>query len=253
MKISLLQADLRWEEAAMNRELFASMIDNAPAADLFVLPEMFATGFVTRPEDVAETDGQPTLEWMRRMAARKGAAVAGSVAVADGGRFFNRFFFVKPDGGTEVYDKRHLFAMGGESGHYTAGDRRVILEYMGFRIMPLVCYDLRFPVWSRSAGECDLILYAANWPSARIGAWDALLRARAIENQCFVAGVNRVGADPYNSYDGHSAVIDYLGNEIASAGEGREAVVTAELPMEALEAFRTKFPAWMDRDKFTII
>ncbi len=255
MKITLLQASPQWEAAEMNRLHLGAMIDAAPDADLLLLPEMFTTGFVTDPAGVAEEAGGPTVEWMRQVAARRDAAVAGSVAVHEGGKYFNRFHFVTPDGHCTIYDKKHLFTMGGERDKYCAGERRVMIEYRGWRIMPLVCYDLRFPVWSRSAGDCDLILYAASWPTPRIGAWDALLRARAIENQCYVAGVNRVGSDPYNDHSGHSVVIDFKGNILAGLApeeEDQEALVTAELSHEELEGFRAKFPAWMDADKFKL-
>jgi predicted amidohydrolase len=233
---------------------------------------MFTTGYIPTPKGVAEQTPGPTLEWMRRTAARKGAAVAGSVAVGEGGRYYNRFYFVLPDGTYHTYDKKHLFTMGGEKERFSAGDGRMIFQYAGFRIMPLVCYDLRFPVWSRAAGQVDLILCVASWPTPRIGAWDTLLKARAIENQCYVAGVNRVGDDPYNNYNGHSAVIDFQGNPLAGWGlpiaeatedgqaqpapgtvEGREAVITAGLSIKALDTFRAKFPAWVDADKFKLL
>ncbi len=255
MKISLLQTDIRWESPALNREMASTMIDNAAPADLYVLPEMFTTGFATNPAAAAEAD-LSTPQWMSAVAKRKGAAIAGSVAVAQQGRFYNRFYFATPDGQVAQYDKKHLFTMGGEHERYTAGTERIIIEYMGLRIMPLVCYDLRFPVWSRAAGEVDLIIYVASWPAPRVAAWDTLLRARAIENQCYVAGVNRVGDDTGNHYNGHSALIDFLGATLAgqpTEEEGSEAVLTGEISREAADAFRTKFPAWADADKFELI
>ncbi len=251
MKISLLQSGLRWQAPEINMRSFAEALDRAPQADLYLLPEMFTTGFAMEPEGIAD-GGEAALGWMKEQARRKGAAVAGSVAVEDGGRYFNRFYFVTPEGGHYAYDKRHLFSMGGERGHYTAGEEKVAIEYKGWRILLLVCYDLRFPVWSRSAGDVDLILCVANWPTPRVGAWDTLLKARAIENQCYVAGCNRVGGDPDNDYCGHSVVVDYLGNVIAEGGEGAEAVISAEISIDGLNAFRDKFPAWKDADKFTI-
>ena len=171
----------------------------AGRVDLIVLPEMFTTGFCVDPSHTADVidDGSAAVAWMRRMAVRYDAAVAGSVAVADGERYFNRMYFVRPDGCVEYYDKRHLFAMGGEADHYTAGHRRVVVGWRGVRILLQVCYDLRFPVFARSRGDYDMIVYAANWPTPRIAVWDTLLRARAIENQCYVAGVNRAGQDPW--------------------------------------------------------
>ena len=181
------------------------------------------------------------------MAERYDAAVTGSVAVADGERYFNRMYFVRPDGGVEYYDKRHLFAMGGEADHYTAGRRRVVVEWRGVRILLQVCYDLRFPVFARSRGDYDMIIYAADWPAPRIAVWDTLLRARAIENQCYVAGVNRVGSDPWCSYCGHTALIDPYGRDTAVCPE-EETVVIGGIDMDFLRAFRKKFPVLDARD-----
>lgn len=223
--------------------------DGVGRVDLIVLPEMFTTGFCVDPshaEGVID-DGAAAVAWMRRMAERYDAAVAGSVAVADGGRYFNRMYFVRPDGGVEYYDKRHLFAIGGEADHYTAGCRRVVVAWRGVRILLQVCYDLRFPVFARSRGDYDMIVYAANWPTPRIAVWDTLLRARAIENQCYVAGVNRAGQDPWCDYCGRTALIDPYGRVAASCGEG-ERVVTVDIDMDRLTAFRRKFPVLEDRD-----
>lgn len=221
----------------------------AGRVDLIVLPEMFTTGFCVDPshaEGVID-DGAAAVAWMRRMAERYDAAVTGSVAVTDGERYFNRMYFVRPDGCVEYYDKRHLFAMGGEADHYTAGRRRVVVEWRGVRILLQVCYDLRFPVFARSRGDYDMIVYAANWPTPRIAVWDTLLRARAIENQCYVAGVNRAGQDPWCDYCGRTALIDPYGRVAASCGEG-ERVVTGDIDMDRLAAFRRKFPVLEDRD-----
>lgn len=223
--------------------------DGVERVDLIVLPEMFTTGFCVDPshaEGVID-DGAETVAWMRRMAERYDAAVTGSVAVADGERYFNRMYFVRPDGSVDHYDKRHLFAMGGESDHYTEGRRRVVVEWRGVRILLQVCYDLRFPVFARSRGDYDMIVYAANWPTPRIAVWDTLLRARAIENQCYVAGVNRAGRDPWCDYCGRTALIDPYGRVAASCGEGGH-VVTGDIDMDRLAAFRRKFPVLEDRD-----
>lgn len=222
---------------------------DAGSVDLIVLPEMFTTGFCVDPSHAADVidDGAAAVAWMRRMAERYDAAVTGSVAVADGERYFNRMYFVRPDGGVEHYDKRHLFAMGGEADHYTAGRRRVVVEWRGVRILLQVCYDLRFPVFARSRGDYDMIVYAANWPTPRIAVWDTLLRARAIENQCYVAGVNRTGQDPWCDYCGRTALIDPYGRVAASCGEG-EHVVTGDIDMDRLAVFRRKFPVLDDRD-----
>lgn len=222
---------------------------DAGSVDLIVLPEMFTTGFCVDPshaEGVID-DGAAAVAWMRRMAERYDAAVTGSVAVADGERYFNRMYFVRPDGCVEHYDKRHLFAMGGEADHYTAGRRRVVVEWRGVRILLQVCYDLRFPVFARSRGDYDMIIYAADWPAPRIAVWDTLLRARAIENQCYVAGVNRVGSDPWCSYCGHTALIDPYGRDTAVCPE-EETVVIGGIDMDFLRAFRKRFPVLDARD-----
>lgn len=253
MNITLIQADLVWNDPAANRERFEREIFAAGETDLVVLPEMFPTGFCTRPRGAAEPDDGPTLEWMQRTARQKGAALAGSVAVEQNGRYFNRFYFVRPDDQTSYYDKHHLFTYAGEHKEYTGGDRRVIVEYKGWRILLLVCYDLRFPVWSRNRGDYDLILYVASWPTPRVEAWSALLRARAIENVCYVAGVNRIGDDPNCNYCGGTVLLDFLGKPLADAGTaGQPAVLTAETDKAALTAFLEKFPALQDADPFTL-
>lgn len=252
MNVLLLQTDTLWQDPQGNRERLSRLLDNAPAADLFVLPEMFTTGFVTSPAGVAEKDAVQTLEWMRSQAARLGAAIAGSVATEESGRYYNRFFFVKPDGSVTSYDKRHLFSYAGEHHEYTGGGKRVVVEYMGVRILLQICYDLRFPVFARNRGDYDMILYVADWPEVRIGVWDTLLRARAIENLCYVAGVNRVGDEPVGHYVGHSALIDFKGNAVTEAPGDRESMTLGVVDMEALGEFRTKFPALADADDFTI-
>ena len=185
---------------------------------------------------------------MKAKASQTGAAIAGSIAVHEDGRYYNRFHFVTPDGNVTTYDKKHLFTFGGEHNRFTAGSERVIVAYKGFRILLEICYDLRFPVWSRNKGDYDMIIYVASWPTPRVEAWKALLTARAIENQCYVAGVNRVGDDPGNNYCGGSRVIDPYGKIIAECEDGREMEVTAEVDMEVLEAFRAKFPVLDDAD-----
>jgi predicted amidohydrolase len=189
---------------------------------------------------------------MIALARERNAAVGGSIATEDEGKYYNRFHFVRPDGTFDVYDKRHLFAYAGEDKEYTAGDRRVVAEYKGVRILLQVCYDLRFPVFSRNRGDFDMIVYVANWPASRIAAWDTLLRARAIENACYVAGVNRTGIDPSSSYNGHTVLLDFKGDTIASACTTGEEAVAGQIDMSQLEAFREKFPVYRDADQFTI-
>lgn len=253
MKIALLQSDIEWAMPCRNRFGAEAMIASAPGCDLYVLPEMFSTGFCTSPEGVAEPEPCDSLKWMKDSAEMFSAAIAGSVAVEENGRFFNRFYFVTPDGNAVHYDKRHLFTYGGEHLKFTAGKERKIVEYKGVRILLQVCYDLRFPVWSRNRGDYDMALYVASWPETRTDAWRQLLKARAIENQCFVAGVNRIGTDPSNSYSGGTMLIDPYGKVIAECADGMESVAVAEISMEELAAFRQKFPVLDDADDFELV
>lgn len=248
MKTVILQNDILWADPAGNIRKADAAISSSPDADLYILPEMFSTGFCTSPEGIAESDGA-TLEWMKKKAAQCGAAIAGSVAIKEDGNFYNRLYFVKPDGDVVSYDKKHLFTYGKEHESFTAGDRRVIVEYLGVRILLEICYDLRFPVWSRNRGDYDMIIYVASWPASRISAWNSLLVARAVENQCYVAGVNRVGTDPSDSYSGGSVIVDPYGNVIARCQDGIESYSEAEIDMELLEAFRRKFPVLNDADR----
>ncbi len=217
---------------------------------LIVLPEMFSTGFITMPAGEAESDGA-SLGWMKAIAKKYGCAVAGSVATEDGGLFYNRFYFVKPDGTFVKYDKRHLFSFAGEDRRFTAGSEKVITEYNGVRFFLQICYDLRFPCFSRNIlpNPYDAVIYVASWPSPRIGAWETLLKARAIENQCYAIGVNRVGKDPSCQYNGHSSIVDPYGNASASCAEGVEEIVSADLDLDSLQAFRDKFPMLNDADR----
>lgn len=252
MKITLIQTDLLWNDPAGNRARFEQKIAEAGSADLIVLPEMFSTGFCTQPRLAAEPLGGETLPWMKRIAQKTDCALAGSVAVEENGNYFNRFYFVKPDGSVSQYDKRHLFTYGGEHKEFTAGDKRVIVEYKGWRILLQICYDLRFPVWSRNRNDYDLALYTANWPTPRVDAWSALLRARAIENLCYVAGINRTGTDPNCSYCGKSALLDFKGQTLADVEPGKEALLSAELDADALRDFRKNFPALQDAERFSL-
>ncbi len=258
MKLLLLQTDTRWLAPDENRRRAEEAIGNAlphgsGAVDLIVLPEMFTTGFVVEPAGTAEPEaGAETLEWMRSMAARTDAAVAGSVAVEERGRYFNRLFFVKPDGSFSKYDKRHLFSFAGEDARYTAGTERAVVEWRGWRILLQVCYDLRFGVFARNRGDYDMALYVASWPTVRIHPWNTLLVARAIENVCWAVGVNRTGEDPFASYSGGTALIDFKGETAAAATPNSEETVVCEIDMEALRAFRAKFPALGDADTFTL-
>lgn len=248
MKITILQRDIEWANPSVNINRADEVIDRNPGSDIYVLPEMFSTGFCTNPEGIAESDNSETLQWLKRKAAAIDAAIAGSVAVTKDGKFYNRFYFVKPDGSVTHYDKKHLFTYGGERKRFTAGNERVVVEFRGVRILLEICYDLRFPVWARNRGDYDMILYVASWPTPRVSAWSALLVARAIENQCYVAGVNRVGNDPACQYCGGSVVIDPYGKTIAACTDNLECEATATIDIEALEAFRAKFPVLNDAD-----
>lgn len=252
MIVTLLQQDIVWADPTANQEAAEKAILSAPKSDLYVLPEMWSTGFASEPDGVAEKD-YSSLAWMQRMADHMDAAIAGSVATECEGKFYNRFYFVKPGEETaEYYDKRHLFTYSGEHHRYTAGDRRVVVEWRGVRFLLQVCYDLRFPVFSRNCAEgsdaYDVALYVASWPMSRRAPWDTLLRARAIENQCYVCGVDRTGDDPACHYNGGTAIINAYGKTVAACPDDEVSSITAELDMEALAAFRKKFPVLGDRD-----
>lgn len=253
MKVILLQTDICWADPAANVAYMDKLISaHAQGTDLFVLPEMFSTGFCTSPEGIAESSDSATLRWMKQKAAERNCAIAGSVSVEENGKFYNRFYFVHPDGNVQWYNKKHLFTYGGEDKHYTAGQERVVVNFRGVRFLLEVCYDLRFPVWSRNRGDYDAAIYVASWPSPRVEAWKALLRARAIENQCYVLGVNRVGRDPYCEYSGGTAGIDPYGKTLSACADGEEGFAEVVIDMEELQSFRKKFPVLNDADSFTL-
>jgi omega-amidase len=254
-RLTIAQQPLVWHDAVANRAHFTEVLKPlAGTTDLVVLPEMFTSGFTMKPESYAEPADGETRAWLKEQARALDAAVGGSVAVSDNGRFYNRFMLALPDGLTYWYDKRHLFRMGGEHRHYSAGDHALIIEWRGMRLCPLVCYDLRFPVWSRRRPELeyDLAIYCANWPAARRYAWSTLLRARAIENQAFVAGVNRVGVDGGGvAHAGDSVVLDFTGQPLVELTDSAQ-VVTVPLDVAALRDWRDRFPAHLDADAFTL-
>lgn len=256
MRITLIQPNLHWHDPVANRAMLEEHIFTLPdPTDLIVLPEMFTTGFTMEAHAVAEPMGLTTFRWMRQMATQTGAVVTGSYVVkTSDGQFFNRLVWMEPDGTFDTYDKRHLFRMAGEEQVYSAGTRRIVKAWKGWRICPLICYDLRFPVWSRNQNlDFDLLLYVANWPAVRRNAWNTLLEARAIENLCYVAGVNRVGQDGNkHPYAGESAIIDFKG-EVLFRQADNEVVHQQTLSLDALRAFRAKFPAHLDADAFEII
>ena len=248
-RVAIVQRDIAWCDVEANLAHLERMLEGVEA-DVVVLSEMFQTGFVTDPKGVAD-DGT-TLRWMQRMAERMKAAIVGSVSVKEDEAYYNRMYFVKPDGGVEWYDKRHLFSVGGEHLRYRAGAERKVVEWRGVRYLLEVCYDLRFPVWSRQRGDYDAILYVALWPKPRREVWRTLLRARAIENQAYVVGVNRIGSEPELEYVGDSAVVNYCGREVVDMA-ATEGIAVAELDVEALQRFKEKFNVAVDADEFEII
>ncbi len=258
LKISLIQADLHWEQIDANLAMFEEKIWTIEETDLIVLPEMFTTGFSMNAKDLAEPVGGKTFKWMRQMATQKKCAVTGSYIIKDGGNFFNRLYFVYPDGSSVQYDKKHLFNLAAEGENYTSGTERLILEYQGWRIHPMICYDLRFPVWARSKKsiertyEYDLLLYVANWPDTRVNAWDTLLAGRAIENLSYCAGLNRIGVDGYpKNYNGHSGVYSPKGETLAFS-DNQEEIMTVTLSSSDLEDYRSNFPFQLDADDFDL-
>lgn len=254
LTVSVLQADLHWQNSEANRKNFEAMIAGLKRrGQLIVLPEMFTTGFTMEAKMLAESMDGPTVRWMQAMANKIEAVMAGSLIIVEQGKFFNRFIWAEPQGRIFWYDKRHLFRMVGEHKVYSAGNRLLTVTLNGWKIRPFVCYDLRFPVWSRNVGLAyDLALYVANWPKRRVSAWRSLLQARAAENQAYVVGLNRVGTDGLGvTYSGDSLIVDAVGNILADLGNDEKAV-TVELSREAMERYRQKFPAWKDADRFEI-
>lgn len=255
LRVTLVQSELVWQNPSANREYFAQLLqDLAGKTDLIVLPEMFTTGFMMNPETHAETYGGATFTWMQEQARQLQAALCGSVATEVNGQYVNRFMFAAPDGSLQFYDKRHLFRMGDEVNHYSAGKERKIFNYQGWRILPQVCYDLRFPVFMRNRNDYDLAIVVANWPAVRRKPWRTLLQARAMENQSYVLGGNRVGTDGLGlTYSGDSLAIDCKGELLIDQPEATAFVQTTSLDLQALRQFREQFPAWMDADEFSLL
>jgi predicted amidohydrolase len=253
MKIALIQSSIVWENPEANRKYFETEINTvSTAVDLIVLPEMFTTGFTMSPIAIAETMQGETVLWMQSLAKAKNAAITGSVVIEENANFYNRMLFVFPSGEIQHYDKRHLFTLAGEDKVYTRGTQKLIVDYLGWKICPLVCYDLRFPVFSRNTEDYDLLLYVASWPKTRINAWDTLIKARAIENMSYVIGVNRVGED-YNGYQytGHSQLVDYLGEYLIEPKEA-EGILLATLDKAKMIEVRKRLDFLSDKDFFEI-
>ena len=254
LKLALVQPDIIWEDIDANLHALSEKLEGiADRADLVVLPELFTTGFTMRSRDLAEGMDGKSISWMRKISDNHGCVTAGSLIICQGNNRYNRFIWMEPGGRIIHYDKRHLFSISGEDEHYTRGESITLAEINGFRIRPLVCYDLRFPVWSRNTGTYDLLLYVANWPAVRRDVWISLLKARAIENQSYVVGVNRVGRDGMGiDYAGDSIAYDAKGRIMASLPVREAGTLEVRLALKELTAFRQKFPVWKDADRFEI-
>lgn len=255
LRISLAQVNLEWEDPKKNREYFERLIKGLyKPSDLIVFPETFTTGFSMNPHALAERMDGPTVTWMLSMSEKSSAAICGSLIINDGDHYFNRFVFVNPQGEIYHYDKRHLFSMGGEKSEFNPGSSKTIVNYLGWRIALYICYDLRFPVWCRNCNDTDLMLFSANWPLTRNYAWNTLLKARAIENQVYVAGINRIGGDGNGiKYAGETQVINPAGKVIISPTFQAGGLLTGEISVTELQEFRKKFPFSDDADRFEIV
>jgi len=254
LKVTIVQSHLHWENPEANRNFFSEKIKSIKEpTDVIVLPEMFTTGFSMNAANFAEPTNGPTLQWMQELSRHTNAAIAGSIMVKEAGKFYNRFLWVEGTTGLTYYDKRHTFTLAGEHLVYEPGNDLKIITYKGWKICPLICYDLRFPVWARNTHHYDVLLYVANWPEKRIDAWDALLKARAIENMAYCVGVNRTGLDGNgHNYTGHSACYDMLGKQLSQIHFEKECIETVVLDKEKLIATRQKLPFLEDQDSFTI-
>jgi len=252
LKIALVQTPIFWENPTLNRAMLSDKINTISSdIDLIILPEMFTTAFSMNPYNIPHSEGKETINWMQQIADEKQVAITGSILYFEDNNYYNRLFFVEPDTKISFYDKRHTFTLAGETKAYKAGNLKIIINYKGFKICPLICYDLRFPVWARNTENYDILLYVANWPRPRINAWDILLKARAIENMAYCIGVNRVGKDELgHEYPGHSAVYDVLGKELLFSTQ--EEIITTTLSKEHIETKRNKLKFLADKDDFTL-
>lgn len=255
LKVAVIQSNLVWENPVQNRIHLTEKVKRIQeVVDLIVLPEMFTSGFTMQKENVAETMDGETVKWMLKLANEKQAAITGSVVILENDNYYNRLLFVKPNGSIETYDKRHAFTLAGEDKVYTSGKDKLIVNFKGWRICPLICYDLRFPVWARNVENYDVLLYVANWPKPRIEAWDILLKARATENMSYCIGVNRVGLDAKNfEYPGHSAVYNVLGEKISMIEPNKEQTQVVILNKAHIEKHRRHLGFLKDKDVFSLI
>jgi len=254
LNISLVQSDTVWQDVGRNLERLTLKLDGiSNDTDVVILPELFSTGFTMKADKVAESMNGKAVLWMQQQASKKHCLVIGSLLIGESENFYNRLIVAFPSGELKYYDKRHLFSFAGEDKVFKSGNDRLVFEYKGFRICPLICYDLRFPVWSRNTDNIDLLIYVANWPDARMLAWDTLLKARAIENLCYVAGLNRVGVDNNDLvYTGHSALFDAMGTTLLTFEPGKEQIKSISIDKRHLEQVRGKFRFLEDKDKFRI-
>lgn len=253
LKVALIQTHLLWENPEANRKVFTDKINSISSeVDIIVLPEMFSTGFTMKPENIDKTEGEKTLDWMKSEAVKKNAALVGSTVFYIEKQFFNRLFFVYPNGKVKHYDKKHTFTLAGEHEIYKAGKSKLIVDFRGFKICPLICYDLRFPVWARNVDDYDILIYVANWPKPRIGAWDTLLKARAIENMSYCIGVNRIGLDGLGyEYSGNSAAYNVLGEELVFSI--KDEILYTTLSKEHIISKRDRLKFLEDRDAFNLL
>ncbi len=254
MNIALIQPDTIWEDVEANLRAFERLLKHIQdPVDVILLPELFTTGFTMRTRDLCEPMKGRTGEWLAEKAADMECSLAGSIIIEERGKYYNRLLWVRSDGGVEFYDKRHLFRMSGENDHYTRGNQRVIIRQGGCRFLTVICYDLRFPVWCRNRNDYDVLICLANWPALRKDVWASLLKARAIENQAFVVGVNRIGKDGMGiQYHGDSMVFNAKGQRMGFLGSGKHGCQVISLDVEEQNEFREKFPAWKDADDFTL-
>lgn len=264
LRITIIQSHLHWENVEQNLQYIDSLISKIENTDVIILPEMFSTGFTMQPNKYAESMNGKAVEWMQKIAAQKNIHLTGSICTTENEKFYNRLIWMQPNGTYTTYDKRHLFSMGDENKHYTAGNKKIIVNVNGWNVCPLICYDLRFPVWSRNklvpssklevhSLAYDILLYVANWPEKRNSAWKTLLPARAIENVCYVVGVNRIGEDGNGiNHSGDSAAYNYLGEKLTDIAPNIESISTVKLSYNSLMEYRTAFPVINDADNFNL-
>tara|TARA_X000001036_G_scaffold341834_1_gene321268 strand:- start:208 stop:984 length:777 start_codon:yes stop_codon:yes gene_type:complete len=253
LHISILQSDLFWKDICKNLTHFEKLISKISKTDIILLPEMFNTAFCPKSNYLAESMNSTTVNWMKKISIQKKCAISGSLMIEEKGKIYNRLVWISKNGQISTYDKRHLFSLVNENEFLSKGEKRIIIEEQGWKICPLICYDLRFPVFSRNNIDYDILIYLANWPVKRIDAWDTLLKARSIENQCYTIGVNRIGNDGNGiAFNGHSKVFDAFGKELTSANEDSEEVIQAEISSHDLKLKRRQMNFLKDRDKFIL-